>query len=133
MADRTPARNRGPGGGEGRVVREGAGVTMPLRPVDPNPPPCPECGGAPGHHSGCSRDGLRALAVSPDGTPLGHVEPDGRFVPALTDRERACLRGEHEATGDMDSTAGLAVWLGERAGEAWCCRHCRTLFVPRSP
>lgn len=75
--------------------------------------------------------------AAPDGTCtclVSEHEPDCPALrPVLTDRERACLRGEHEATGDMDSTAGLAVWLGERAGEAWCCRHCRALFVPRSP
>lgn len=105
---------------------------------------CMSCGGA----IACIRDGcdatrdarcLRcpapfgvAIAVSPDGTPIGHVEPDGRFVPAITERERACLRGDHEAATDCDSTAGIAVWLGEHAAEAWVCRHCRAVFVPRS-
>lgn len=55
-----------------------------------------------------------------------------RDVPALTDRERACLRGEHEATTDPDTTAGIPVWLGERAAEAWVCRWCRAVFIGRT-
>lgn len=92
---------------------------------------CMSCGGA----IACIRDGcdatrdarcLRcpapfgvAIAVSPDGTPIGHVEPDGRFVPAITDRERACLRGDHEpvAIGNV---------------RAFVCTHCRCAYVPRS-
>lgn len=48
-----------------------------------------------------------------------------------TDRERACLRGEHEAADDPRTTAGVAVWIGDRACEAWVCRWCRALFVRR--
>lgn len=78
--------------------------------------PDPDCSVC---HGGGWSPPSATLAVSDDSTPIGHVEPDGRFVPAITDRERACLRGDHEpvAIGNV---------------RAFVCTHCRCAYVPRS-
>lgn len=51
--------------------------------------------------------------------------------PALTDRERACLRGEHEPLTAEDANGVFPrTFVGRLV--ALVCRHCRAVFVARS-
>lgn len=79
----------------------------------------------------CECHERRTIAVNADGSIAGHVEPDGRFMPALTDRERACLRGEHEPLTAEDANGVFPrTFVGRLV--ALVCRHCRCLYAARA-
>lgn len=70
------------------------------------------------------------------------VEREVEFAPvdALSDRERACLRGEHADSGAWVSAREGALFSSESGSpdrglhiRVCVCAHCRAVFVPRSP